>query len=728
MTSCRGLLLTEKCWDVHTEINESNKNTPKILESRPEKGFCSMERLMKFNSNSPQSSGMPCKQQSMMEGDKEWERRAELGMRTSKLMEEQADIIYEKCCDAHAEIAESNKNTPKVCEGSPEKNASSVERPMDFNSISPQSAAKARDGNSCCAKFRRLQSMLEDNKEWEGGAKPRIRLRKLMEEQEDKDQEIYGKEERKAMPYSASPPIIQAGGVASYHPVYSSSPCRPRSFRYRRFPDSVIPIPKRRLGQPVADIQKTEESRAEAIAEGSSHGSKTFQGSTKSEAIEANMDESHYPQLVQETHNLEKQRRKITFEDAEQPQECAESDDPMENKSNSLIDYSIDTSTVSYRTVKPALCMIMLPLFLFLALPTAYPGFGFLNTSYGGAKHVQDHKPHMYSLPVGERMSPSQKIEEFFSWLLEPVLHSEYMGRLKNSSGTVSGKFVDSVYLCSGSAFSYVRSCTGCMTEEVCGKFINFCRRFLGNLLDFLYQDLLVSVRSAAHAIQGLCKSYNSNKIADPMNTSYPMESSMNNSAPVVDNQVSEQETNQGSQGNSSTRLTDFILEPDHSTIDAENRGYQEMHDQMVAEDKEDSTFSEENVSEGSHSSSREMMEAQQTHLNAETVVIPVEQDSFNAPTTMLGLEHKSSWILCKFVAIAVITLVSIGGGSLYLGWGSAHEMKGTKQRNKHQRRKKQFEGASTMTHESPALGSCIQYSSEFTSTPTAVRRSLRIQ
>ncbi|KAH9312967.1 hypothetical protein KI387_028002 [Taxus chinensis] len=47
----------------------------------------------------------------------------------------------------------------------------------------------------------------------------------------------------------------------------------------------------------------------------------------------------------------------------------------------------------------------MLPLFLFLALTIAYHGFGFLNTSYGGAKNVQDHKPHTYSLPVGERLN-----------------------------------------------------------------------------------------------------------------------------------------------------------------------------------------------------------------------------------------------------------------------------------------------------------------------------------
>ncbi|KAH9327195.1 hypothetical protein KI387_007373, partial [Taxus chinensis] len=134
------------------------------------------------------------------------------------------------------------------------------------------------------------------------------------------------------------------------------------------------------------------------------------------------------------------------------------------------------------------------------------------------------------------------------------------------------------------------------------------------------------------------------------------------------------------------------------------NHGYQEVHDHMVAENKEDSTFSEENVSEGSHSSSREMMEAQQVHLNVEIMVIPVKQDSFNAPTTMLGLEHKSSWILCKFVAIVVIMLVSVDGGSLYLGWGSDHEMKGTKKRNKHQRRRKQFEGASRMPHDSGCM------------------------
>ncbi|KAH9316855.1 hypothetical protein KI387_018624, partial [Taxus chinensis] len=114
------------------------------------------------------------------------------------------------------------------------------------------------------------------------------------------------------------------------------------------------------------------------------------------------MDESHYPQLVQEIHNLEEQRRKITFEDAEKPQECARSNDPMENKSNSLIDYNINKNTYSYKTIRSTLCMIMLPLFMFLALTIAYPGFGFLNTSYGGAKNVKDHEPHMYSLPVGE--------------------------------------------------------------------------------------------------------------------------------------------------------------------------------------------------------------------------------------------------------------------------------------------------------------------------------------
>ncbi|KAH9292449.1 hypothetical protein KI387_042366, partial [Taxus chinensis] len=163
-----------------------------------------------------------------MEDDKEWEIHAELGMRTRILMEKQEDIIYEKCCDVHAEIVESNKNTSKVWEGSPEKNACSVERLMNFNSISPQS--DARDGNSCCAKLCRVQFMLEDDKEWEGATKPRIRIRKLMEEQEDKDKEIYGKEERKGMPYSASSLIIQAGGLASYYPVYSSFPHMPISF------------------------------------------------------------------------------------------------------------------------------------------------------------------------------------------------------------------------------------------------------------------------------------------------------------------------------------------------------------------------------------------------------------------------------------------------------------------------------------------------------------------
>ncbi|KAH9300716.1 hypothetical protein KI387_012299, partial [Taxus chinensis] len=557
-------------------INESNKNTPKILKRRLEKGFCSISRLMKFNSKSPQSSGKAGgsnsgggrhgKHQSMMDDDG-WE-----------------DITYVKCPDMHPEIAESNKNTPKVWVGSPEISASSIEGLIYRDYFSP-TQEQTRGSNSDYARHLRLQSTIEDDKEWEGPAKLSMRAGTLMKEQEDD----HGRYSASPAFVPASPAFIPAGVDSFGH--------RSRPLRHQPSPASEISAPKRRLGKSIADIQTTEE---ESKAEGSYHGSSICQGGVRS------VKESHYPQLAQEL--------------PEQP------DGTMQPKSNSLIDDRINRSTVGFRRPRSVPGKMMLILFVLLALATAYFGFGLLDTTYGGAKNVEDHKPQMNLLSLRERLSPSQKIERYFSWVFEAAMHSEYMGRLENSSGAFVGKFVD------------------------------FSRRFIGNLLNFSFQDLLVRARSAAHEIRGFCKFFSSNKTVAPMITGYRMKASIHYSVPIEDNQVSEQGTDQGFQENSSTQQIDSIQEPDNSTIDAENHGYQEVGDQMVAVDQENSTFSEENESK-KHSSAPEQMETQQAQLNSE----PVKQDSFNAPIAVLGLDHKSSGMIWKFVATVVILIVSIG-------------------------------------------------------------------
>ncbi|GLJ21365.1 hypothetical protein SUGI_0393030 [Cryptomeria japonica] len=78
---------------------------------------------------------------------------------------------------------------------------------------------------------------------------------------------------------------------------------------------------------------------------------------------------------------------------------------------------------------------MMLPLFMLLILVTVTSGFDLLvlDNNYLGASIVHHHSAHMNPLPLTERVSLSQKMKGFFL-LWEPPLHSEYMGRIKNSS------------------------------------------------------------------------------------------------------------------------------------------------------------------------------------------------------------------------------------------------------------------------------------------------------
>ncbi|GLJ30098.1 hypothetical protein SUGI_0595230 [Cryptomeria japonica] len=664
-----------------------------------------------------------------------------------------------KCWDVRAERTESNKNTHKK----PEKNTSSMEVEMDFSSRpdggrdelnknnpkksekKPQSSGKAKDGNSSGGRHCRRRSILEDDEEWEGLDELRTKVRRFMDEQEDS-----GTEEGNIMSYSASPLIIQAGGVASYHPLYSPSAPRPRFLRYGGS-SPEFSNHKNRPGQSSVDRQRSEEESrakaeagagaeaeaetvAEAEAEVKTEADQGYNGE-KSEAIEEYVNESHGPQLTQDPPSSENQRSEITTENAEQPQGSAELDNTVEPNPRSVLAHSINTSTVGFKCSKPNIRRMMLPLFMFLVLATAASGFGLLDNNYLGTRNVQHCSGHMNPLPLTMgSVSLSQKMKEFFL-LWKPTLYSEYMGRLKNSSSTFVGKLVDS-YICSCASFSYLTSYKGWMTEENWAKFINFSRRLMGSFLSFC-QDILISTRFDAGEIQRFCKCFKSNQTVGSMNISCPTDSGMNKTATVATDQASKDETNESIQGNSSTVQVCPIPEPTSFTIDAKHYVHPESCDQIVAEDEEGSTFCEKNASQGSHCSFPKVSKAKQVHFNPEPVVFPVREETFNTSseglTVNLGLDRKSSviiWIRVAVVAsIVAILLILVAAGNIYLGWLKVQEMGVTKHNSRNKPRQKRPQIEQNVTP--PALGSFVLYVDPSYSrehTPTAVRRSARIR
>ncbi|GLJ21386.1 hypothetical protein SUGI_0393660 [Cryptomeria japonica] len=307
---------------------------------------------------------------------------------------------------------------------------------------------------------------------------------------------------------------------------------------------------------------------------------------------------------------------------------------------------------------------MMLPVFMLLVLVSVTSGFDMLvlDNNILGASIVHHHSAHMNPLPLTERVSLSQKMEGFFFLLWESPLHSECMGRIKNSTSAFVGKLVDSYYFCSCSSFSYLTSWT---TEE---NWAEFSRRLIGTFLSFC-QDILVSMRSAAEEIRGLCKSWpgktatedqaskdESSQIIHVNSSTVPVYRSQQ---PTIDQLfhpeaydqieiVAKGEDNStfceknaalGSQRvhfnsglNSSTVPVYRSQQP---TID--QLFHPEAHDQIeiVAEGEDNSTFCEKNAALGS----------QRVHFNSKPV-FPVRQDTLNTTSDLtykLGLDYKST-------------------------------------------------------------------------------------
>ncbi|GLJ21366.1 hypothetical protein SUGI_0393040 [Cryptomeria japonica] len=423
--------------------------------------------------------------------------------------------------------------------------------------------------------IRKLRPILDiERSEEESGAKA--------ESEAEADQD-YNREKSQVMEecvneshpddHSTSPLIIQAGGVAPYHPVHNPCAPRPTFLRYgKNSPEFSI----RKL-RPILDIERSEEESG-AKAESEAEADQDY-NREKSQVMEECVNESHGPQLAQDPPNLEDQISQITTQESKQAQEP---DDTTELNTNSLLllAHRINTSTVGFKSCRSVICKMMLPLFMLLVLVTVTSGFDLLvlHNNNLDASIVHHHSAHMNPLPLTERVSSSQKMKGFFL-LWESPLHSECMGRIKNSSSEFVGMLVDSYYFCSYSSFSYL---TSWMTEENWAK---LSRRLIGTFLSFC-QDILVSTRSAAVEIQGLCKSC-------PSKT-------------ATADQASKDESSQIIHVNSSTVLVHRSEEP---TID--HYVHPEAYDQMeiVAEGEDNSTFCEKNAARGS----------QRVHFNSGT-------------------------------------------------------------------------------------------------------------
>ncbi|GLJ40846.1 hypothetical protein SUGI_0844890 [Cryptomeria japonica] len=130
-----------------------------------------------------------------------------------------------------------------------------------------------------------------------------------------------------------------------------------------------------------------------------------------------------------------------------------------------------------------------------------------------------------------------------------------------------------------------------------------------------------------------------------------------------------------------------FKILPTNFTIDVKNYVHSEPRDHIVAEDEENSTFCEKNVSQGSHYSFLKVSKVKRVHFNTELLVFPVREETFNTTsqclTTKLGLDHKSLGIKCKratvVATVLAILLILVTGGNIYLGWRKVQEMEMTK-------------------------------------------------
>ncbi|GLJ21383.1 hypothetical protein SUGI_0393610 [Cryptomeria japonica] len=341
-------------------------------------------------------------------------------------------------------------------------------------------------------------------------------------------------------PDHSSPLIIQAGGVAPYHPLHNPCAPRPTFLRYGKNSPEFSTV----------DIERSEEeskAKAESEAETDTEADQGSNGE-KSQVIEEFVNDSHNPQLAQDPHNFEDQRSQITTQESKQAQEP---NDTTELNPNSLflLAQRIITSTVGLKRSRPIIRKMMLPVFMLLVLVSVTSGFDLLvlDNNNLGASIVHHHSTHMNPLPFTERVSLSQKMEGFFFLLWESPLHSECMGRIKNSS----------------SAF----------LEE---NWAEFSRRLIGTFLSFC-QDILVSMRSAAEEIRGLCKSC-------PSKT-------------ATEDQASKDESSQIIHVNSSAVPVYRSQQP---TID--QLFHPEAYDQIeiVTEGEDNSTFCEKNAALGS--------------------------------------------------------------------------------------------------------------------------------
>ncbi|XP_057837044.2 uncharacterized protein LOC131047198 isoform X1 [Cryptomeria japonica] len=206
--------------------------------------------------------------------------------------------------------------------------------------------------------------------------------------------------------HSTSPLIIQAGGVAPYHPLHNPCAPRPTFLRYGKNSPGFS-IHKLR---PIVDIQRSEEesrAKAESEAEAETEADQGYNGE-KSQVNEDYVNESHGPQLAQDSPSLEDQESK-------QPNDTTE---PNPN-SLLLLAHRINTSTVGFKSCRSVIRKMMLPLFMLLVLVTVTVTSGFdllvLDNNYLGSSIVHHHSAHMNNpLPLTERVSLSQKIKGFF--------------------------------------------------------------------------------------------------------------------------------------------------------------------------------------------------------------------------------------------------------------------------------------------------------------------------
>lgn len=509
-----------------------------------------------------------------------------------------------------------------------------------------------------------------NSSESERVAQFRMRIRKIVEEEEQDEGEVAS--------YSANPVIIQAGGVASYHPIYS--PCAPRARILRARAN-------RRQRQHNLETQKDETK-----ADNGETQNPDANGCSCNEGGEDN-GETQNQESIDLFDKMTDTRTEPIVQDSE-PTEQTNSDisDKMEPEStpttqnDTIPKWRILTGQISVpRGCKPfAMVLIMC-----LTLISASSAFGFvlLDNKYSSAYDGN------YIDPIASGLGKTYV--NISSRLRGSVLNLDFMCELRNSSK----KALRSVVASSGSAFWYLRSCTSCILKETCIKSINLVKKSVTSL-EILGHHMVFSTMAIAEEFRGFCKCFNNTMdyYKDFHGNSWTMQTYGHAETEDLYSKSTHEETE------------DFYSKSTHA--ETEDHQHHEHDDQRVRVEKNSSIETSDDSS--SNPSTHQVTQADQKHFTPEhtsLVLVMLPTPKPQAPHTKPELDKSSEnaiWNHVKVVAsVLILLLVLIVLGAVLspcmrpLGSGNAQEMK---------KRKSRSPLAATV-YESPVnLGSVLQY------------------